>query len=137
MSVPLFQKFKLPNGVEYEQPLGLFINGEFVTGKEGKAFDVVNPATGNVVGQVHEATAEDVDIAVDAAETAFYDGPWPKMSSAQRGKLLLKLAELFEENLEILRVAIHSTHLFKWMEWVEMEVCASISLHYITSNRVS
>jgi aldehyde dehydrogenase (NAD+) len=43
-SVPLFQKFKLPNGVEYEQPLGLFINGEFVTGKEGKAFEVINPS---------------------------------------------------------------------------------------------
>ncbi|KAK9327547.1 Aldehyde/histidinol dehydrogenase [Lipomyces starkeyi] len=101
-SVPLSQKFKLPNGVEYEQPLGLFVNGEFVTGKEGKAFEVINPATGKTVGLVHEATAADVDIAVDAAEAAFYDGPWSKMSSADRGCLLLKLADLFEENLTVL-----------------------------------
>ncbi|KAJ8097525.1 aldehyde dehydrogenase domain-containing protein [Lipomyces tetrasporus] len=101
-SVPLSQKFKLPNGVEYEQPLGLFINGEFVTGKEGKAFEVINPSTGKLAGMVHEATAVDVDLAVDAAETAFYDGPWSKMSSADRGHLLLKLADLFEENLTIL-----------------------------------
>ncbi|KAK9241636.1 Aldehyde/histidinol dehydrogenase, partial [Lipomyces tetrasporus] len=98
-SVPLSQKFKLPNGVEYEQPLGLFVNGKFVTGKEGKTFEVINPATGKVVGLVHEATAADVDIAVDAAEAAFYDGPWSKMSSADRGRLLLNLADLFEENV--------------------------------------
>ncbi|KAK9323806.1 aldehyde dehydrogenase domain-containing protein [Lipomyces orientalis] len=98
----LFQKFKLPNGVEYEQPLGLFINGEFVPGKERKTFDVVNPTTGKVVGEVHGATAADVDIAADAAETAFYDGPWSRMSSGERGRLILKLADLLEENMTTL-----------------------------------
>ncbi|KAK9465702.1 aldehyde dehydrogenase domain-containing protein [Lipomyces arxii] len=101
-SLPLFQKFKLPNGVEYEQPLGLFINGEFVAGKEGKTFEVLNPATGQNSGFVHEATAVDVDIAVDAAEKAFYEGPWSRITPADRGKLLLKLADLFEENLTVL-----------------------------------
>ncbi|KAK9242904.1 aldehyde dehydrogenase domain-containing protein [Lipomyces tetrasporus] len=98
----LSQKFKLPNGLEYEQPLGLFINGEFVPGKERKTFEVVNPTTGKVVGEVHEATAADVDIAVDAAEAAFYDGSWSRMSSGERGHLLLKLADLLEENMTTL-----------------------------------
>ncbi|KAK9470600.1 aldehyde dehydrogenase domain-containing protein [Dipodascopsis tothii] len=102
MSVSLSTTIKLPNGIEYEQPLGLFINGEFVPGKEGKTFEVFNPATGQVSASVHEATETDIDIAVEAAHEAFYNGPWSKLTAAERGIKLAKLAELFEENLQIL-----------------------------------
>ncbi|KAK9457225.1 aldehyde dehydrogenase domain-containing protein [Dipodascopsis uninucleata] len=99
MASAMFQKMKLPNGVEINQPVGLFINNEFVPAKKGQLIDVENPATGKVVIQVHEATEEDIDIAVDAAHNAFFDGPWRTLTSAERGKALLKLADLFEENL--------------------------------------
>ncbi|KAK9477503.1 aldehyde dehydrogenase domain-containing protein [Lipomyces japonicus] len=125
MSLSLFQTFKLPNGVEYEQPLGLFINNEFVPGKEGKVFDVHDPATAKVVGQVHEATEADIDIAVDAAEAAFYDGPWSKISSAERGRLLTRLADLFEENHLILS-SIESFDNGKAIQLAKGDIQASI-----------
>ncbi|KAK7208075.1 aldehyde dehydrogenase domain-containing protein [Myxozyma melibiosi] len=101
-NLPLSTHIKLPNGVEYEQPLGLFINNEFVTGKASSAFEVTSPSSGKVICSVHEAQAADIDIAVDAAERAFEEGPWSKLPPAERGILLNKLADLFEENLTIL-----------------------------------
>ncbi|KAG0135207.1 aldehyde dehydrogenase domain-containing protein [Tuber indicum] len=89
---------ELPNGVKYDQPLGLFINGEFVRGVEGKTFEVINPSTEKVICSVNEATEKDVDVAVRAARAAF-EGEWHKVTPAQRGKFLCKLADLFEENL--------------------------------------
>ncbi|KAL7276621.1 aldehyde dehydrogenase (NAD(P)(+)) ald5 [Rhizina undulata] len=97
----LTHALELPNGIKYEQPLGLFINGEFVKGVEGRTFEVINPATEKVITSVHEASEKDVDIAVKAARAAF-DGPWAKVTPADRGRLLTKLADLFEENLLLL-----------------------------------
>ncbi|KAK9460777.1 aldehyde dehydrogenase domain-containing protein [Lipomyces oligophaga] len=101
-SLGLSTHMKLPNGIEYDQPLGLFINNEFVPGKEGKAFEVHSPSTGDLVTLVHEGTEVDVDIAVDAASRAFDDGPWSRLAPAERGVLLNKLADLFERDLSIL-----------------------------------
>lgn len=100
--LPLFTKIKLPRVGEYEQPLGLFINNEFVAGVEGKSFEIINPTTEEVITSVHEATEKDVDIAVAAARKAFEEGPWPKMSPSQRGALLFKLADLIERDLLLL-----------------------------------
>src|ERR1700694_1543900 len=79
----------------------LLINGQWVEGS-GKAFDTVNPATGEVLTQVSEATAKDVDQAVAAARKAFDDaaGPWRKMSASERGKILWRIADLLEKNIE-------------------------------------
>jgi aldehyde dehydrogenase (NAD+) len=92
-------KVKTPATGEYDQPTGLFINNEFVKGAEGKTFDVINPTDESVICQVHEATEKDVDIAVKAARHAF-EGDWRKASPEDRGKLLTKLATLFEQNLD-------------------------------------
>jgi len=97
----LTQTIELPNGVKYEQPLGLFINNEFVKGAEGKTFEVINPSNEKVICSVHEATEKDVDIAVDAARKAF-NGPWHKVKPAERGRLLTKLADLMERDILIL-----------------------------------
>jgi len=94
-------KLKTPQTGEYEQPTGLFINNEWVKAVDGKTFDVINPATEEVICQVQEATEKDVDIAVAAARKAF-NGPWRKETPENRGKLLNKLAELFEKNADIL-----------------------------------
>jgi phenylacetaldehyde dehydrogenase len=78
----------------------MLIDGRFVPAASGKTFAVYNPATGEVVTQVPEAEAEDVNRAVLAARRAFDEGPWSKLSSSERGKLLWKVADLLEANLE-------------------------------------
>lgn len=92
----LTQKFDLPNGVSYEQPLGLFINGEFVKGKAGATFETINPTNGKPICSVHEAREEDVDYAVICARKAFKK--WRSVTPSERGTMLCKLADLFEEN---------------------------------------
>ncbi|KAK2752881.1 aldehyde dehydrogenase (NAD(P)(+)) ald5 [Arachnomyces sp. PD_36] len=96
----LSQKIKTPQ-LEYDQPLGLFINNEFVKGAEGKTFETVNPHDEKPIVSVHEATEKDVDIAVKAARDAV-EGPWKKVTPTDRGRMLTKLADLFEQNVETL-----------------------------------
>ena len=69
-----------------------FINGEYRASSSGKSFDNVNPCTGALNGSVHEATCDDVDAAVQAARQAL-KGPWGKMSDAERGEILHKVAD--------------------------------------------
>lgn len=78
----------------------LYINGEFVESKSQKTFDTYNPATGEILATVYEAREEEIDQAVRAARKAFDEGPWSKMSAAQRSRLMYKLADLMEENSE-------------------------------------
>ncbi|WP_100403848.1 aldehyde dehydrogenase family protein [Bacillus sp. FJAT-42315] len=76
----------------------LYINGEFVDSVSGKTFETLNPATGEVLAVVAEAVEEDIDLAVRAAREAFDHGAWSKMGSAERSRLIYKLADLMEEN---------------------------------------
>lgn len=78
----------------------LFINGTWMESTEGKIFDVKNPANGEYLATVNEAGKQDVDAAVQAAREAFDNGPWSKMSAAERSRLIYKLADLMEENKE-------------------------------------
>ncbi|MBS4176722.1 aldehyde dehydrogenase family protein [Lederbergia citrea] len=80
----------------------LFINGEFVESVSGKTFDTPNPATGETLATLYEACEEDIDRAVKAARKAFDEGKWAKMSASSRGRLMYKLADLMEENKEVL-----------------------------------
>src|SRR5207302_11170182 len=82
-------------------PGKLLVNGQWVEGS-GKAFDTINPATGEVLTQVAEASEKDVDQAVAAARKAFEDtaGPWRKMSASERGKVLWRIADLVEKNID-------------------------------------
>lgn len=78
----------------------LFINGKWVNSISGKTFATLNPATGQEICQVAEADSADVDLAVKAARKAFESGPWKKMSAAERGRRINKLADLTEKNLQ-------------------------------------
>lgn len=78
-----------------------YINGEWVKGVEGKTFETINPHTEKPIVAVHEATEKDVDIAVAAARKAF-ETTWKKVTPTDRGRLLLKLADLFERDIDIL-----------------------------------
>jgi aldehyde dehydrogenase (NAD+) len=76
----------------------LFINGEFVESVSEKTFETYNPATGEVLANVFEAGPEDINLAVKAARKAFDEGPWSKMGTAERSRLMYKLADLMEEH---------------------------------------
>ena len=78
----------------------LFINGKFVDAASGKTFPTYNPATGEVLANVAEGDREDINRAVKAARAAFDTGAWSKMPTAQRGKLIWKLADLIEKYQE-------------------------------------
>ncbi len=82
------------------KPGRLFIGGQWADSSAGRTFDTINPSTGDVITQLVEASDADVDAAVKAARAAFEGGDWPKMAAADRGKLLLRLADLLEKNLE-------------------------------------
>lgn len=73
---------------EYE----MFINGKWVKAADGKVLSLINPATEQEWAVVPEATADDVNDAVSAAQRAFDEGPWPRMKAIERGKYLKKLA---------------------------------------------
>ena len=76
----------------------LFIGGEFVDGVDGATIEVLNPHDGSVITQIAEARAADVDRGVDAAAAAF--PAWKRMAAAERGRLLLKLADAIEAHTE-------------------------------------
>ena len=75
-----------------------FIDGEFVEPAGGKYLDNIEPATGKQYSQVADSDARDVDLAVSAAERAFSD--WSKKTAAERSKILLRIADLIERDLE-------------------------------------
>jgi len=79
-------------------PTRLLIGGEWQDAASGKTFPTINPATEEVIANLAEADAPDVDRAVKAARRAFEDGPWSKMSASERGRLLYKLADLIEKH---------------------------------------
>ena len=78
----------------------MLIDGKWVDSVSGKTFETINPATGEVIARVAEGDKADVDKAVKAARGAFEKGPWRKMNARERGRLLYKLADLIEENIE-------------------------------------
>ncbi|HYL50353.1 MAG TPA: aldehyde dehydrogenase family protein [Acidimicrobiia bacterium] len=72
----------------------LFINGEWVPSKSGETFATYAPSTGEKIADVAKAGREDAVKAMQAARTAFDEGPWPKMSGKERAEKLRKAAEL-------------------------------------------
>ncbi|EJS43972.1 ald5p [Saccharomyces arboricola H-6] len=99
--VPLRAPITLPNGLTYEQPTGLFINGEFVASKQNKTFDVINPSNEEKITTVYKAMEDDVDIAVAAAKKAF-ETKWSIVEPEVRAKALFNLADLVEKNQDTL-----------------------------------
>ena len=77
---------------------GLYINGSFVDALDGATMDVINPHDGSLLAVVAEGGESDIDRAVDAAREAF--PRWSSLAAADRGKLLLRLASLLEQNAD-------------------------------------
>ena len=76
----------------------MFINGEFVAAKSGNTREVRDPANGEILAKVPESGAEDAKLAIEAARKAFDSGTWRGTPALERGKLLLKLSQLIQEN---------------------------------------
>ena len=77
-----------------------FIDGRFVPAADGRTFATVSPRDGTEIAQVARGDAEDVDRAVRAARRAFERGDWALADPAQRGRVLVRLAELMTEHLD-------------------------------------
>lgn len=95
-------RLKAPNGVEYTQPTGLWINNEWRPSKKGETITSINPTDESEITSVHAATPEDVDDAVKAARKAFKNPKWRDLAPSGRGDLMLKLAELVEQHSKTL-----------------------------------
>lgn len=134
--------------VTYTQPLGLFIDGQWVESVEGRKFDTINPTNEQPMVAVSEAGPEgerrstrshyigerlhslDVDLAVKAARRAF-NGIWSRTPPTARGKILVKLADLFEEDSDTL-AAIESLDNGKAlsMSKVDIQIAADTLRYY-------
>lgn len=88
----------------------LWIDGRWQDTTDGSMMSIEDPATGKEITQVIDAGRADVDRAVQAAKTAFYDGRWSRIPPAERSKILWKLADVLEANAEdIARVESENT----------------------------
>ena len=80
----------------------MLIDGQWVDSSDGGSFESFNPATGEAWAVIPEATAADVNRAVEAAHRAFGEGEWAKALPTARGKYLRRLADLLAEHSELL-----------------------------------
>jgi len=82
------------------EPRKMLIGGQWLPAASGKTFEVVNPATEEVIAHVAEGESEDIDRAVKAARKAFESGPWPEMTPSARGRLISRIGDLILDNLD-------------------------------------
>src|SRR5216117_4385135 len=93
----------MPAGVKTEvRTYQMYVNGEWVESKSSKTFPVYDPATEEVIAQVPDSNADDVNRAVAAAKSAFEDGPWGSTTAQERGRVLFRLAEKVRQNAAML-----------------------------------
>src|SRR5438309_4034820 len=97
----------MPGGITTEIPKDvrtyqMYINGEWTASQSSKTFPVYDPSTEEVIAQVPDANAEDVNRAVAAAKAAFEEGPWATTTAQERGRVLFRLADKIRQNLPML-----------------------------------
>src|SRR3989475_2638960 len=93
----------MPGGVKTEvRTYQMYINGEWVASKSNKTFPVYDPASEEIIAQVPDSNAEDVNRAVAAAKAAFEEGPWAQTTAQERGRVLFRLAEKIRQNAGLL-----------------------------------
>ncbi|MBV8478145.1 MAG: aldehyde dehydrogenase family protein, partial [Acidobacteria bacterium] len=93
----------MPAGFKTEvKAYQMYIDGEWLESRSGKTFPVYDPSTEEVIAQVPDANAEDVDRAVAAARSAFDRGAWSGTTAQERGRILFRLATKIRENAAML-----------------------------------
>jgi acyl-CoA reductase-like NAD-dependent aldehyde dehydrogenase len=78
----------------------LFIGGAWRAPVSGETYTTINPANEEPSAEVGKGDERDLDLAVAAARKAFDQGPWPRMSAADRGRIVWKLGDLIQQNLD-------------------------------------
>src|ERR1700742_439457 len=104
--MPKFEYAPAPESrsiVSLRESYGLFINGEFGSSVDGRAFKTISPATEEVLAEVTEAGPADVDRAVTAARKA-YETAWSVMPGGERSKYLFRIARIIQERARELAV---------------------------------
>src|SRR5689334_12062231 len=89
--------------VSVQDRYGNYIGGEFVPPSKGEFFENISPVTGQPFTEIARSTAEDIDLALDAAHGA--KPGWGRTSVTERAIILNKIADRLEDNLELLAVA--------------------------------
>src|SRR3984885_1179637 len=79
---------------------GNFVDGREIEASRGEMLDVRNPATGDVIAKIPNSTKEDIDRAMTSARAAFEGKAWGGMDIRARARLVNKLADAFEANLD-------------------------------------
>jgi betaine-aldehyde dehydrogenase len=93
----------MPGGVKTDvRTYQMYVNGEWIDSKSNKTFPVYDPSTEEVIAQVPEANADDVNRAVMAAKAAFENGPWASTTAQERGRVLFRLADKIRQNASML-----------------------------------
>jgi aldehyde dehydrogenase (NAD+) len=87
------------HGLSFKAPERFFIGGRWVKPSSGDTLNVISPVTEESVMHFAAAAPGDVDAAVAAAREAFDNGPWPRMSAAERGQKLIELAAILRSRL--------------------------------------
>src|SRR5579863_4834108 len=104
--MPTFEYAPAPESraiASIKESYGLFINGEFTPGVDGRAFKTISPATEEVLAEVTEAGPADVDRAVTAARKA-YEHIWSQLPGRERAKYLFRIARIIQERARELAV---------------------------------
>jgi len=96
MSTTVMQPIRRPTIRQTE----CFIDGQWTPAQSGKTFETIHPATEEPIAQVAEGDQADVELAVRAARKAFESGSWSRMDARDRGRLMLKLADLIEHEAD-------------------------------------
>ncbi|XP_027357396.1 aldehyde dehydrogenase family 2 member C4-like [Abrus precatorius] len=122
------QDFKMPT-IKFTK---LFINGDFVDSLSGREFETIDPRTGEVIARVAEGKKEDIDVAVKASRVAFDYGPWPRMPGAERARIMMKWADLIDQNVEELAAldAIDAGKLYHRCKALEIPSAANTIRYY-------
>ena len=87
----------------FKAKYGNFINGQWEAPKSGQYFDNTSPITGEVICQVARSNEEDINLALDAAHAA--KDAWGRTSTTERSNMLMKIAQIIEDNLQLLAAA--------------------------------
>ncbi|UXU75504.1 MULTISPECIES: aldehyde dehydrogenase [unclassified Paracoccus (in: a-proteobacteria)] len=95
--------FRGVNSLPFEQRYDNFIGGAWVAPTAGRYFTNTTPITGAEIGQIARSSAEDIDLALDAAHAA--RDKWGATAPAERANILLRIADRMEQNLELLATA--------------------------------
>ncbi|KAJ3701863.1 hypothetical protein LUZ61_005568 [Rhynchospora tenuis] len=122
--------FEIPEiNIKFTQ---LFIDGHFVDALSGKTFETRDPRTGEVVARVAEGDKADVDLAVKAARKAFDHSPWPRMSGYERGRIMMKFADLIDQHIEELAIldTINAGKLFKIGKLIDIPGASQLLRYY-------